>query len=163
MGFRHRVYLLDLGVGSSSRARFEHWRTAHPLVVIQLPGVIAYRQSWPHDDIGSLVCSETWFADAAAERDAFSSDVYRDLVMPDEDKFVTVPARHAVVLSPVLPGAGRHQQVLGFDQDSMTVDGRRHLLSRSIVADPLVLTCDAMTWLTTRSPDTERAKHASHD
>jgi len=66
------------------------WQREHPPLVLQLPGLRAYRQNpaiahrsaWPWDG-----CAELWFDDVAAVRDAFASPA-ADALRAHEEHFI---------------------------------------------------------------------------
>lgn len=109
--WRHRIYLVGTRADRDPADCLRHWTEVHPGLVLELPGLVAYRQNRPVVGDGPpLLCAETWFLDAAAETAAFASAVYRDRVGPDEARFTDGRARHTVVISehrPDQPGSWR--------------------------------------------------------
>lgn len=85
---QHRVFLAPLKPGVAHADAHGHWITNHRRIMQELEGVRGYVQNqpepacWPH--VGYLACSETWYDDREAERAAYATDYYRDVIAADE-------------------------------------------------------------------------------
>jgi hypothetical protein len=90
---QHRIIVADTLAGVPVADAQRHWREQHTAVYAPAPSLLGYVQNRPLEEewerLGSRsICSETWFADQASERASFASDYYRDVVMPDESRFI---------------------------------------------------------------------------
>jgi hypothetical protein len=90
---QHRIIVVDTLYGVPAADAQRHWRGRHAGVYQPAPSLLGYVQNRPLEEewerLGTRsICSETWFADQASERASFASDYYRDVVMPDEERFL---------------------------------------------------------------------------
>jgi hypothetical protein len=90
---QHRIIVVDALASLSPADAQRHWRERHPAVYLPVPHLLGYVQNRPLEEewarLGTRsICSETWFADHAAERASFASAYYRETVMPDENAFL---------------------------------------------------------------------------
>lgn len=123
---QHRIIVVTTAAGVSVADAQAHWRDRHAGVYLPTPHLRAYVQNRPLPEewarLGSRsVCSETWFDDRKAERASFASPYYRDVVMPDEQRFLD---RDSAWMGRVTAGedapAGRYR-VLGFGTNELDV------------------------------------------
>src|SRR5262245_21565343 len=89
---QRRIFLVPLRGAAPVEREVEHWETVHAPLFARTPGLLGYVQYRPlpeerHRGV-HLVCSETTFADRDAERAAYASDFYREVVTPDEAGFL---------------------------------------------------------------------------
>jgi hypothetical protein len=89
---QRRLFLVNLLGATSVHDEVAHWELAHAPLFAQTPGLLGYVQYRPLSEEWGRglrqVCSSTVFADAEAERAAYASDFYRDMVTPDEAGFL---------------------------------------------------------------------------
>jgi hypothetical protein len=110
---RHRIFLVPLRPDLDPVAARRHWTEAHAPLFARTPGLRGYVQNRPEPGLDGWVCSETWFADADAERGAYASDFYVHEVTPDESRFLDRGAAWVALVRgdgppvPELPGAYR--------------------------------------------------------
>ena len=130
---QHRIVVVDTLAELPVEAAQRHWRERHPGVYLPAPLLAGYVQNRPleeeWDRLGTRsICSETWFADHAAERSSFTSDYYRDVVMPDESAFLDRgSAWFARVVSEPGPQAVERYRVLGFGTEALAGHGAERL------------------------------------
>ena len=119
---RHRIFLVPLRPDLDPDAAHRHWTAVHAPLFARTPGLRGYVQNRPEPGGHGWVCSETWFADADAERGAYASDFYVHEVTPDESRFLDRGAAWAALVRdgwmPVrgLPG-GYRALVVGWAGD----------------------------------------------
>jgi hypothetical protein len=121
MACQHRILLGARRPGVDPQACARHWHDAHPLVVRDIPHIAGYVQNRPltgqAQNAGFSVCAESWFPSRELERAGYASAHYRDVVAPDEERFIDRAAswNSAVVGVEVLrEGARRCLRVLAF-------------------------------------------------
>ncbi|PXY28964.1 EthD domain-containing protein [Prauserella endophytica] len=116
---QHRIFLVPPH-GDPEDGRV-HWERRHGDLFTATPGLLGYRQNRPVAEEWARgtarFCSETWFADRDAERRAYSSAYYRDVVTADEMSFLD---RDAAWSAAVVAGSGEPDpaggvRVLWFD------------------------------------------------
>jgi hypothetical protein len=84
---RHRIFVVDLRHDRSPDEAQRHWTDEHGLLFLGTPGLGGYAQNRPSRVTGR-VCSQTWFESREAERRAYDSPYYRDVVAADEADFL---------------------------------------------------------------------------
>jgi hypothetical protein len=127
---QHRIIVVDSLAGVPVAGAQRHWRERHPAVYAPAPALLGYVQNRPLEEewerLGSRsICSETWFADHASERRSFASDYYRDVVMPDEARFLdrsTAWMGRILAGQPGRVGSARYR-VLAFGCDTLAAGG----------------------------------------
>jgi uncharacterized protein (TIGR02118 family) len=84
-----------------------YWRTEHPKVVLNMPGLVAYNQN-PVNDIGTAggarFCdgvAETWWEDLAAIQAHRGTEELAAL-MADEHRFINPEGRHTLLVDEVV-------------------------------------------------------------
>lgn len=90
---QHRIFLVPpIAPTAAVPHPRRHWETRHAEVFAATPGLVGYRQNRPVDAEWTRgcawFCSETWFVDADAERAAYASRYYTDVVAQDETRFL---------------------------------------------------------------------------
>ncbi|MGW0007967.1 EthD domain-containing protein [Nocardia grenadensis] len=86
---QHRIFVVSLRSDIEPGWARQHWEEGHGALFRQTPGLTRYRQDRPlAGTTDRFVCSETWFASRAAERNAFGSAYYMETVVPDEERFL---------------------------------------------------------------------------
>lgn len=89
---QHRIFLSPSRPGVSADGFQRHWREVHAPIFAASPRLLGYVQNRPVPESWSSLrwqaCSESFFADRDAEREAFGSDYYLDTVAADEAQFV---------------------------------------------------------------------------
>ncbi|NYE35810.1 acyl-CoA synthetase (AMP-forming)/AMP-acid ligase II [Nocardioides cavernae] len=118
---QHRIFVVPLATHLAPAEARRHWEQRHGRVFGATPGLLRYRQNRPVDaewDAGrARFCSETWYADRAAERAAYDTDHYRETVAADEASFLDREgAWSAVVLDGDGLGPGGGPRILWFDE-----------------------------------------------
>ncbi|MEU3273070.1 EthD domain-containing protein [Saccharomonospora sp. NPDC006951] len=116
---QHRIFLVPHR-GDPEVAR-SHWERRHGDLFTATPGLLGYTQNRPVDQEWdrrtARFCSETWFADRDAEREAYASTYYRDVVAPDEASFLDRESAWAsAVLGDSVPVVAEGVRVLWFDE-----------------------------------------------
>ena len=118
---QHRIIVVDTLAELPAAAAQRHWRERHPAVYAPAPLLLGYVQNRPLEEewerLGTRsICSETWFADRDTERDSFGSDYYRDVVTPDEMRFLDRSSAwfSRVVTEPPTPVGSAPYRVLAF-------------------------------------------------
>lgn len=88
----HRLFVVQGRRDRSIRSVLDHWTGTHAGVFARTPHLRAYVQNEPLpeelDRLWTFVCSETWFENRSAERSAYASTYYCDVVAPDEHRFL---------------------------------------------------------------------------
>lgn len=89
---QRRLFLVNLRGAAPVLDEVGHWEQSHAPLFARTAGLLAYVQYRPLAEEWARgfgqVCSETVFADPDAERAAYDSDFYRDVVTPDEASFL---------------------------------------------------------------------------
>ena len=164
---QHRIIVVDTLAGVSAADAQRHWREWHPVVYAPAPSLLGYVQNRPLEEewerLGARsICSETWFADHASERASFASDYYRDVVMPDEARFLdrsTAWLGRVLVEQPGRVGGARYR-VLAFGSDALVGEG-----AEVVEVDRAPWcgggTCVTSLWLDDRSRALELARAAA--
>ena len=118
---QHRIIVVDTVAGVPVADAQHHWRSRHAEVYAPTPLLLGYVQNRPLEEewerLGTRsICSETWFVDRGSERDSFGSDYYRDVVMPDEARFLDRSSAwfSRVVTEPATPAGSAPYRVLAF-------------------------------------------------
>jgi EthD domain-containing protein len=118
---QHRIIVVDTLAGVPVADAQRHWRSRHAEVYAPTPLLVGYVQNRPLEEewerLGTRsICSETWFAGREEERASFACDYYRDVVMPDENRFLdrasAWPGR--VVAEAATPVGSARYRVLAF-------------------------------------------------
>lgn len=141
---QHRIFLVKPRAELPWPVAHRHWTQRHGDLFIRIPGLLGYVQNRPiadcWEDIGGVVCSETLFADRAAERLAYQSDYYLNAVTDDEADFLDRGSVFAAVVlrQEFLRGSIGSLRVLLFGADSSMLDDEngcgleRYELDRSL-------------------------------
>lgn len=125
---QHRVFLVPGLPDHTAEAVHRHWVRQHLEAFVATPHLVAYVQNRPLPEersrVGSMVCSETWFADREAERTAFASTHYRDVVAPDEARFLAREEAWGarITASDPWPSPTPRYRVLGFGSSTLAHD-----------------------------------------
>ncbi|PXY36568.1 EthD domain-containing protein [Prauserella flavalba] len=114
---QHRIFLVPpLGDPEAGR---RHWEQRHGDLFTATPGLLGYTQNRPVAQEWARgtarFCSETWFADRDAERGAYSSAYYREVVTPDEASFLDRQAAWSAAVVGGEAGPADGIRVLWFD------------------------------------------------
>lgn len=151
---QHRIYLVPPCVGPDRDTSRDHWEQRHGRLFGATPGLLRYRQNRPIDEFwargSALFCSETWFEDRRAEKAAYRSDFYRDVVTADERRFLDRDAAWTAVVTSEMPEPGADFRALWFGDDppaglpwravaldrGVPAPGRGSVLQVADVADP---------------------------
>lgn len=91
----HRIFVVPTRPDVPVDEAVDHWEQRHGAVFAATPHLAGYVQHRPSRSdqhrLGGRVCAEAWFDDRDAESRAWGSDHYRDVVTPDEERFVDRP------------------------------------------------------------------------
>jgi hypothetical protein len=89
---QHRILMSPVAEGVSLAGAHRHWREQHSQIVPGIDGINGYVQNRPlpewWEQIPVLVCAESWFPSADAEKGAYASQYYCDVIAPDEARFI---------------------------------------------------------------------------
>lgn len=118
---QHRIFLVATRADVLWDEARRHWQERHGEIFVSTPGLRRYVQNRPLTEPGQgrgVVCSETSFDSRQAERTAYSSRYYQDVVAADEARFLD---REGVWNARVVSGAAAGEpagayRVLWFDE-----------------------------------------------
>ncbi len=89
---QHRLYVGPPVAGRPLDELSAYWHHEHRKVAPGLPELLGYVQNRPLpgwlERIPYLTCAETWYASFEAEHRSYASNYYRDVVVPDEERFI---------------------------------------------------------------------------
>jgi hypothetical protein len=162
----HRIFVVPGAPRVGSEVIRRQWTGGHPELFTRTPGLAGYVQNRPLPEewhrLGVFVCAETWFADRQAERAAYASDHYREVVAADEARFLDRDAvwsarvagpvslerrsRYRVLvfgdgpltLSRPAPGGGHGLDVRWFDDRAAALDHAAAAPGLAIATEPAV-------------------------
>lgn len=135
----HRIFIVPTRPDVPVDDAVDHWEQRHGAVFAATPHLGGYVQHRPSRSdqhrLGGRVCAEVWFGDRDAESRAWGSDHYRDVVTPDEERFVDRPRawvarvveEHPLVGPPAGP-EGSELLLAGCDPSSVPSDAGGRLL-----------------------------------
>jgi hypothetical protein len=107
--------------GASFAGAHRHWREQHAQIVPDIAGINGYVQNRPLPEwwerVPVLVCAESWFPSPDAEKAAYASEYYGDVIVPDEERFIARDrAWHSLISGGdlLVDGPRASLRVLGF-------------------------------------------------
>lgn len=118
---QHRIFLVPTRADVPWSTARRHWQDRHGEIFVSTPGLRWYTQNRPLTEPSrgrGVVCSETSYESRQAERAAYSSRYYQDVVAPDEARFLD---REGVWSARVVAGTAASEpagayRVLWFDE-----------------------------------------------